>query len=64
LKDHQLYLTHPKYNDARLTLNGDDQMACGLWWMNNMIVQRGRKNEMIGFEVNNGRVLHLKFRKI
>lgn len=63
LKDHQLYLTHPKYNDTRLTLNGDDQMGCGLWWMNNMIVQRGRKNEVIGFEVNNGRVLHLKFRK-
>jgi CubicO group peptidase (beta-lactamase class C family) len=64
LKDHQLYLTHPKYNDARLTLNGDDQMACGLWWMNNMIVQRSGKNEVTGFEVNNGRVLHLKFRKI
>lgn len=64
LKDHQLFLTHPKYNDTRLTLNGEDQMGCGLWWMNNMIVQRGNKNEVIGFEVNNGRVLHLKFRKI
>lgn len=64
LKDHQLYLTHPKYNDTRLTLNGDDQLACGFWWMNNMIVQRSSKNEVIGFEVNNGRVLHLKFRKI
>jgi hypothetical protein len=64
LKEHQLYLTNPKYNDARITLNGDNQMNCGFWWMNNMILQRGRKGEVIGFEVNNGRVLHLKFRKI
>jgi CubicO group peptidase (beta-lactamase class C family) len=64
LKDHQLFLHHPKYNDARLALNGDDQMTSTPWWMNNLLIQRGRKKEVIGFEVNCGRVLHLKFRKI
>ncbi|HLO82554.1 MAG TPA: serine hydrolase domain-containing protein [Chitinophagaceae bacterium] len=64
LKDHQLYLANPKYPDARLNLVGDDQMNCGVWWMNNLVVQRGKKKEVTGFEVNNGRVLHLKFKKI
>jgi CubicO group peptidase (beta-lactamase class C family) len=64
LKDHQLILRHPKYNDARLTLTGEDQMTSTPWWMNSLLVQRGRKKEVIGFEVNCGRVLHLKFRKI
>jgi CubicO group peptidase (beta-lactamase class C family) len=64
LKDHQLFLHHPKYNDARLTLTGEDQMTSTPWWMNNLLIQRDRKKEVIGFEVNCGRVLHLKFRKI
>jgi hypothetical protein len=64
LKDHQLFLHHPKYNDARLTLTGEDQMTSTPWWINNLLIQRDRKKEVIGFEVNCGRVLHLKFRKI
>jgi hypothetical protein len=64
LKDHQLLLRNVKYDDERLTLVSENQMTAAPWWMNNLLIQRGRKNEVTGFEVNAGRVLHLKFRKI
>lgn len=64
LKDHQLFLRHLKYDDERLTLVGEDQMTNSPWWMSNLLMQRDKNKEVIGFEVNGGRVLHLKFRKI
>lgn len=64
VKDHRLVLTNNKYNDAKLTLAGPDQLLCDYWWMNNLMVTRNHKKEVTGFEVNSGRIMHLKFTKI
>jgi CubicO group peptidase (beta-lactamase class C family) len=64
LKDHALYLTNPKYNDIKISMRGDDHMDTGYWWMSHLFVLRNKKNEISGFEVNTGRVLHLKFNKV
>ncbi len=63
LKDHRLLLTNSKYNDAMLNLYGDDQLINDLWWMSNLKVLRNDKNQITGFEVNSGRIMHLLFKK-
>lgn len=63
LKDHHLVLTSSKYDDAKLTLAGSDQMTNDNWWMGNLLVTRKGK-KITGFEINSSRVRHLKFRKI
>lgn len=64
LKDHVLYLTNPKYNDIKISMRGDDHLDTGYWWMSHLFVIRNNKNDISGFEVNAGRVLHLKFIKV
>jgi hypothetical protein len=64
LKDHALYLTNPKYNDIKISMRGDDHLDTGYWWMSHLFVLRNNKNDISGFEVNAGRVLHLKFIKV
>jgi len=64
LKDHALYLTNPKYNDTKISMRGDDHLDTGYWWMGHLYVLRNNKNDISGFEVNTGRVLHLKFNKV
>ena len=64
LKDHHLILTNSKYNDAKLTLIGMDHLMNDNWWINHLIMKRDSKNNIIGFEVNSGRIMHLKFNKI
>ena len=64
LKDHRLMLTNDKYNDTKLTLAGPDHLLSDFWWMDHLVVVRNDKNAITGFEVNSGRVMHLKFNKI
>jgi CubicO group peptidase (beta-lactamase class C family) len=64
LKDHHLILTNSKYNDAKLTLIGEDHLMNDNWWINHLMMKRDSKNNIIGFEVNSGRIMHLKFIKI
>jgi CubicO group peptidase (beta-lactamase class C family) len=64
LKDHQLYLTNNKYSDARLTLAGSDHLLNDSWWMDHLLVIRNKEHQIRGFEVNSGRVVHLKFIKV
>jgi CubicO group peptidase (beta-lactamase class C family) len=64
LKDHHLILTNSKYNDAKLTLIGKDHLVNDNWWINHLMMKRDSKNNIIGFEVNSGRIMHLKFNKI
>ncbi|MGL6267820.1 MAG: serine hydrolase domain-containing protein [Chitinophagaceae bacterium] len=64
LKDHGLYLTNPKYNDIKISMRGDDHLDTGYWWMSHLFVLKNNKNEISGFEVNTGRVIHLKFIKV
>src|SRR5262249_42103112 len=64
LKDHHLVMTNDKYNDAKLTLAGADHLFCEYWWMNHLMIIRNSKKEVAGFEVNDGRIMHLRFNKI
>jgi CubicO group peptidase (beta-lactamase class C family) len=64
LKDHNLFLTNNKYNDTRLTLAGADHLLNDFWWMNHLLITRNKSNQITGFEVNSGRIMHLKFNKI
>jgi CubicO group peptidase (beta-lactamase class C family) len=64
LKDHQLYLTNNKYSDTKLKLIGEDHLACDFWWMSHLLIRRDSSKKITGFEVNDGRVMHLKFDKI
>lgn len=64
LKDHHLILTNSKYNDAKLTLIGQDHLTNDNWWINHLMMKRDSKNNIIGFEVNSGRIMHLKFKKM
>jgi len=63
LNDHQLYLTNAKYDDQKLTFAGSNDLLDDNWWMNHLVITRNSKNEVTGFEVNSGRVMHLKFVK-
>ena len=64
LKDHKLVLTNNKYSDTRLTLVGSDHLVDDFWWMNHLLIIRNSKKEITGFEVNSGRIQHLRFNKV
>ncbi len=64
LKDHQLMLTNDKYDDTKLTLTSPNDLSSDYWWMDHLKLIRDNKKKVTGFEVNSGRVMHLKFNKI
>jgi CubicO group peptidase (beta-lactamase class C family) len=64
LKNHYLMLTNNKYGDTKLTLLGKDDLQNDFWWMGHLKVMRNNKNQITGFEVNDGRIMHLRFNKI
>jgi CubicO group peptidase (beta-lactamase class C family) len=64
LKDHHLMLTNAKYNDTKLTLVGTEHLTNDYWWINHLMVLRDSDKNITGFEVNAGRIMHLRFNKI
>lgn len=64
LQDHHLLLTNGKYQDTKLTLRGKDHLLTDLWWIKHLVILRDVKSKIIGFEVNNDRIMHLRFNKI
>ena len=64
VKDHQLMLTNAKYNDTKLTLAGSEHLTNDHWWINHLLMLRDNKKNITGFEVNSGRIMHLKFNRI
>ncbi len=64
LKDHALFLTNDKYPDQKIRMTGTDHLNTNTWWMYHLVMLRNKKNEVSGFEVNSGRVMHLKFNKV
>jgi CubicO group peptidase (beta-lactamase class C family) len=64
LKEHHLLLTTSKYSDAPLILMDVDYLHNDLDGMNNLRMIRNNKNQITGFEVNSGGVMHLRFNKI
>jgi hypothetical protein len=64
LKDHHLMIGSAKYNDTPLTLYGNDHLGDDWWWMSHLKIIRDGHKRITGFEVNDGRVRHLWFKKI
>jgi CubicO group peptidase (beta-lactamase class C family) len=64
IKDDMLVLSHSKYKDVSLNYLLNDQFSCTNWWMSNINFNRNNKGSITGFEVNQGRVLGLKFEKL
>ncbi|TCD01196.1 class A beta-lactamase-related serine hydrolase [Pedobacter psychroterrae] len=64
LQGKELILTNDKYEDKRITLQAKDHLRTDFWWMAHLKVLRGTKGEIMGFEVNDGRIMHLRFNKI
>src|SRR5688572_30604534 len=59
----KLVLRHRKYPDVSLEAITVNQFSTPHWWMSNIIFKRNLKGEIVGFEVNCDRVLHLEFQK-
>lgn len=64
VKDHALVLTNNKYNDSKLKLVGKDHLFTDHWWMRHLKTIRDKRKKIIGFEVNDGRVMYLRFDKL
>jgi len=64
LKRHELVLTNVKYEDTPIKFTGKDHLRTAFWWMAHLKVLRSNTNQITGFEVNDGRVMHLLFNKI
>ncbi|MBX7126814.1 MAG: beta-lactamase family protein [Cyclobacteriaceae bacterium] len=59
----KLILQHRKYPDVTLEPLSANQFTTPHWWMRNLLITRNTRGEVTGFEVNSGRILHLKFQK-
>ena len=64
LKDGRLMLTNNKYNETKLTLINNDHLTNDHCCMSHLLMIRDSANNITGFEVNSGRIMHLKFNKI
>lgn len=64
LKDHELVLTNSKYPDTKLTVLNNDHLKSDHWWINHIKMLYDAKKDVIGFEVNSGRIMHLKFDRV
>ncbi|MDO9373860.1 MAG: serine hydrolase [Ferruginibacter sp.] len=63
-KDHGLLLTNSKYPDAKLTLLNNDHLTSENWWINHLKMLYDANKNVTGFEINSGRIMHLKFDRI
>jgi CubicO group peptidase (beta-lactamase class C family) len=64
LKGKDLILTNAKYEDSKFKLVGKDHAGTDYWWMGHLKILRSIKGQITGFEVNDGRIMHLRFDKI
>lgn len=56
-----LFLEHRKYSTVPLTPFAPDQFTTSFWWMNHIHFLRNSKGKITGFEVNSGRLQHLRY---
>ncbi|MEX2231153.1 MAG: hypothetical protein WD824_03260 [Cyclobacteriaceae bacterium] len=63
-EDGKLILRHRKYPDVDLNVITRNQFSTPHSWMENLLFNRDERGRINGFEINSGRVLHLKFRKM
>jgi len=64
VKDRALVLTSNKYDDSKIKMMGPDHLFTDYWWMKHLQVIRDSPKKITGFEVNDGRIMHLRFNKI
>lgn len=64
IKDSSLVLTNRKYSDSNLKLVGDNHFFTDYWWMRHLKTITDGKKNITGFEVNDGRVMYLRFNKL
>ena len=64
VKDHELAKTSNKYNNSKLKLVGKDHLFTDYWWMRHLKTISDSNKKITGFEVNDGRIMHLRFNKI
>ena len=63
-KDGVLSLEHRKFSTVPLKNIAPDQFTSTNWWMNHIRFLRDNSGKIISFEVNSGRIFHLKYEKI
>jgi hypothetical protein len=63
-KNGQLTLSHRKYSDVLLKSIAPDQFTSPHWWMSHIRFIRDKKGKITAFEVNAGRVQHLRYDKV
>jgi len=63
-KNKALVVTNRKYDDSKLQLVGPDHLFTDYWWMRHLAITRDNKKKITGFEVNDGRIMHLRFNKV
>ena len=63
-KNGELVLTHRKHNDVPLKYIAPDQFTTPHWWMNHLRFIRDNKGKVTAFEVNSGRILHLRYDRV
>ncbi len=63
-KDGKLSLEHRKFSTVSLKYIAPDQFTCPNWWMDHIHFLRDRKGKVIAFEVNAGRIQHLRYDKL
>ncbi|HYJ37068.1 MAG TPA: hypothetical protein VEV87_00570, partial [Chitinophagaceae bacterium] len=63
-KDSNLILQHRKFADVVLKYDAPDQFSNNNWWMSNIRFLRDNRGKVEGFEVNSGRIIHLRYDKV
>ena len=60
-KEGRLSLEHRKFPTVRLTNIAPDQFTAPHWWMSHIRFLRNKQGKIIAFEVNAGRIQHLRY---
>jgi len=63
-KDNNLILQHRKFPDVTLQYEAPDQFNNNTWWMSTIRFLRDSSGKVSGFEVNSGRIIHLRYDKV
>lgn len=64
LKGHRLYITSNKHNDIEITPLSKDRIISTEPIMQHLIVERNKKDQVIGFKLNTRQLMNLKFTKL
>jgi CubicO group peptidase (beta-lactamase class C family) len=63
-KDGVLSLEHRKFSTVTLKYIAPDQFTCSNWWMDHIRFLRDTNGKITAFEVNSGRIQHLRYNKL